>query len=172
MYHLYCHSPSALTEYLKQKLRTQRAKRLGRSLPAQVKQDVPLECNTTRHLIEFVALLTKSIGIVTPLILSIVVVVALRLILYRKDKNEPRDHIVHVEQPRSYRTWALMSGRDGKINNAVQCICVLSEVRSKRNRKSLFLSGMHFELVVCTKRPTVQRETSSYDLKTLETLKR
>ena len=30
MYHPYCHSPSALTEYLKQKLRHQRAKRLGR----------------------------------------------------------------------------------------------------------------------------------------------
>ena len=45
-YHPYCHSPSALTEYLKQKLHLQRAKCLGRSLPAQVKQDVPLERNT------------------------------------------------------------------------------------------------------------------------------
>jgi hypothetical protein len=45
-YHPYCHSPSALTEYLKQKLRLQRAKRLGRSLPAQVEQHVPLEHNT------------------------------------------------------------------------------------------------------------------------------
>ena len=45
VYHPYCHSPSALTEYLKQKLRHQRAKRLGRSLPAQVKQNVPLEHN-------------------------------------------------------------------------------------------------------------------------------
>ena len=44
-YHPYCHSPSALTEYLKQKLRVQRAKRLGRSHSAQVKQDVPLERN-------------------------------------------------------------------------------------------------------------------------------
>ena len=44
-YHPYCHSPSALTEYLKQKLRHQRAKRLGRSLPTQVEQDVPLERN-------------------------------------------------------------------------------------------------------------------------------
>ena len=35
-----------------------------------------------RCLIEFVALLTKSMGIVTPLILSILVCVALRLILY------------------------------------------------------------------------------------------
>ena len=38
--------------------------------------------STTCRLIESVALLTKSIGIVTPLILSIVVVVALRLISY------------------------------------------------------------------------------------------
>ena len=45
MYHPYYHSPNALTEYLKQKLRHQRAKRLGRSLSAQVKQNIPLECN-------------------------------------------------------------------------------------------------------------------------------
>ena len=45
MYHPYCHSPSALTEYLKQKLRLQRAKRLGRSLPALVEPSVQLECN-------------------------------------------------------------------------------------------------------------------------------
>ena len=45
-YHPYCHSPSALTEYLKQKLHHQRAKRLGHSLSAQVKQNVPLEHNT------------------------------------------------------------------------------------------------------------------------------
>ena len=37
------------------------------------------------HLIESVALLTKSIGIVTPLMLSIIVVVAQRLISYKKD---------------------------------------------------------------------------------------
>ena len=46
MYHPYCHSPSALTKYLKQKLRHQRAKRLGCSPSAQVKQNVPLERNT------------------------------------------------------------------------------------------------------------------------------
>ena len=46
-YHLYCHSPSALTEYLKQKLRIQRAKRLGRSPSAQVERDIPLKCNTS-----------------------------------------------------------------------------------------------------------------------------
>ena len=45
MYHLYCHSPSALTEYLKQKLCAQRAKRLGRSLPAQVEPNVQPEHN-------------------------------------------------------------------------------------------------------------------------------
>ena len=42
-YHLYCHSPSALTEYLKQKLRHQRAKHLGRSPLAQVEQNIPLK---------------------------------------------------------------------------------------------------------------------------------
>ena len=41
----YCHSPSALTECLKQKLCHQWAKHLSRSLPAQVKQDVPLKRN-------------------------------------------------------------------------------------------------------------------------------
>ena len=45
MYHLYCHSLGALTEYLKQKLCFQRAKRLGRSLPAQVEPSVQLEHN-------------------------------------------------------------------------------------------------------------------------------
>ena len=45
MYHPYCHSLSALTKYLKQKLRLQRAKCLGHSLPAQVEQNVPLERN-------------------------------------------------------------------------------------------------------------------------------
>ena len=57
--------------------------------------------STTLRLIESVALLTKSIGIVTPLILSIVVVVALRLISYKK---EPQDHIVHGTVARSYHT--------------------------------------------------------------------
>ena len=45
-YHPYCHSPSALTEYLKQKLHHQRAKHLGRSPIAQVEQDIPLERNS------------------------------------------------------------------------------------------------------------------------------
>ena len=45
MYHPYCHSPSALTEYLKQKLRHQRAKRRGRSLPTQVELNVQPERN-------------------------------------------------------------------------------------------------------------------------------
>ena len=44
-YHPYCHSPSALTEYLKQKLHHQQVERLGHSLSAQVEQNVPLECN-------------------------------------------------------------------------------------------------------------------------------
>ena len=45
MYHPYYHSPSALTEYLKHKLRSQQAKHLSRSLPVQVKQNVPLKRN-------------------------------------------------------------------------------------------------------------------------------
>ena len=53
--------------------------------------------STTRHLMESVALLTKSIGIVTPLVLSIIVVVALRLISYR---SRPQDHIVQESQTR------------------------------------------------------------------------
>ena len=44
-YHPYCQSPSALTEYLKQKLHHQRAKCLGCSPTAQVEQSVQLECN-------------------------------------------------------------------------------------------------------------------------------
>ena len=48
-YHPYCHSPSALTEYLKQKFRHQRAKRLGRSPSAQVEQNVHLECNIDKQ---------------------------------------------------------------------------------------------------------------------------
>ena len=45
MYHPYTHEPSALTEYLKQKLHLQRAKHLSRSHLAQVKQSVPLKRN-------------------------------------------------------------------------------------------------------------------------------
>ena len=44
-YHPYAQNPSALTEYLKQKLRQQQAKRLSHSHPTQVEQSVPLECN-------------------------------------------------------------------------------------------------------------------------------
>ena len=44
-YHPYCHSLSALTEYLKQKLHLQRAKQLGCSLPAQVELSIQLERN-------------------------------------------------------------------------------------------------------------------------------
>ena len=56
-------------------------------------------------LIESVVLLTKQIGIVTPLILSIVVCVALRLISYRR---ELPDCIVQVIESDSYCTWALV----------------------------------------------------------------
>ena len=51
---------------------------------------------------ESVALMTKAIGIVTPLIPSIIVVVAQRLILYR---NKPQDCIVQGNRPDSYHTW-------------------------------------------------------------------
>ena len=72
------------------------------------------------HLIESVVLLTKSIGIVTPQILSVVVVVAPRLISYKSKppdciaRNKPQDLIVHEQAIRSYRTWASMRGRKRK----------------------------------------------------------
>ena len=87
--------------------------------------------NSTSHcLIESVALLTKSIGIVTPLILSIVVVVALRLISY---KTWSRDCIVQESASRSYHTWASVKGGKRNEKEAVQCICVVVEVQSKHN---------------------------------------
>ena len=49
--------------------------------------------STLYRLIESVALLTKLMGIITPQILSIVVVVAPRLISYR---YRPQDHIVQT----------------------------------------------------------------------------
>ena len=45
MYHPYAHSPSALTEYLRQKLHSQQAKCLSCSLSIQVEQNIPLEHN-------------------------------------------------------------------------------------------------------------------------------
>ena len=51
MYHPYTHEPSALTEYLKQKLRLQHAKCLSHSHLAQVEQSVPLECNSNGQLV-------------------------------------------------------------------------------------------------------------------------
>ena len=45
-YHPYTHSPSALTEYLRWKLRQQWAKRLSCSHSTQVEQDVPIKHNT------------------------------------------------------------------------------------------------------------------------------
>ena len=53
---------------------------------------------------ESVAVLTKEIGILTPLVLSIVVWVAPRLISYKQDRNQPQDRIIHVKTVRSYRT--------------------------------------------------------------------
>ena len=69
--------------------------------------------STPNRLKESVALLTKEIGIVTPLVLGIVVCVAPRLISYIRPRNESSDHIVHVvskEVARSYRTWATGDG--------------------------------------------------------------
>ena len=51
-YHPYAQSPSALTEYLKNRLRSQRAKRLGCSLPAQVEQSVQLEHNSLQGAVQ------------------------------------------------------------------------------------------------------------------------
>ena len=44
---------------------------------------------------ESMALLTKEIGISTPLVLGIVVCVALRLISYKASQSKPPDRIVH-----------------------------------------------------------------------------
>ena len=54
--------------------------------------------STMCHLIESMALLTKSIGIVTPLILSVVVVVAPRLILYIRTIQASRQIISYKEE--------------------------------------------------------------------------
>ena len=79
-------------------------------------------------------LLTKQIGIVTPLILSIVVCVALRLISYRR---ELPDCIIQVIESDSYCTgyrvrFVLYMGfgvrGKEKVNEAVQRICVIGEV--------------------------------------------
>ena len=66
-----------------------------------------------RCLIESMALLTKSIGIVTPPVLSIVVVVAPRLILYTETIQTRCEIILYCTMvARSYRTWALMDGKN------------------------------------------------------------
>ena len=62
MYYPYCHSPSALTGYLKQKLCHQQAKRLGHSLSAQVEQNVPLECNIYCDTNTIICIQQKAIG--------------------------------------------------------------------------------------------------------------
>ena len=81
-------------------------------------------------------------GIVTPLILSIVVYVALRLLSYTI--MHP-DRIVHGNQVRSYRTWKLsqivsyMGFDEGKgiKSKRGSPTCLRSEVKSKRNNKQL-----------------------------------
>ena len=74
-----------------------------------------------RCLIESVALLTKLMGIVTPLVLSIVVVVAPRLILYR---HKPQDRIIHEFQLDPYRT-GLQGWERRERKEAVRCSCVI-----------------------------------------------
>ena len=63
------------------------------------------------------ALLTKSIGIITPLVLSIVVVVALRLILYNGRSPDSIIQEIGLQivsyktlEPDLYRTWASVRG--------------------------------------------------------------
>ena len=63
MYHPYSHSPSALTEYFKAKLHTQRAKRLSHSLPARVEQNVPLERNMSWLNITIIEVLNDFLSI-------------------------------------------------------------------------------------------------------------
>ena len=85
--------------------------------------------STTHCLIESVALLTKLMGIVTPLVLSIVVVVAPRLISYR---HKPQDCIIHEFQLDPYCT-GLQGWERRERKEAVQCSCVICEVQPKRN---------------------------------------
>ena len=84
------------------------------------------------------ALLTKLIGIVTPLMLSIVVVVALRWISYQN--AETRSYRTKLATPviRSHRIvqghqivlyWASMMGRGERKKKAVQLVCEVGEVR-------------------------------------------
>ena len=64
LYHPYAHEPSALTEYLKQKLRVQQAKHRGHSHLTQVKSSIPLEHNTahTSHCLQ-----PLDVGVFSPL---------------------------------------------------------------------------------------------------------
>ena len=87
--------------------------------------------STMCRLIESMALLTKLIGIVTPLILSIVVCVALRLISYMEG---PTARIVPRELARLYHTTKdhkIISYKGFSVRNrerkmvAVQRICVV-----------------------------------------------
>ena len=58
---------------------------------------------------ESVVLLTKEIGISTPLVLGIVVYVAPRLISYKVSRSKPPDRIVH-EMPQTSRQIVLYMG--------------------------------------------------------------
>ena len=110
---------------------------------------------------ESVALLTKAIGIVTPLILSIVVSVAPRLILYKRTTSEQRqivlykrtmpdqhqiisykrmtpDHIVQENDARSYHTRASMRGRKWIERKQGSPMYLRNEVKSEHNNWHCF----------------------------------
>ena len=82
---------------------------------------------------ESVVLLTKEIWISTPLVLSIVVCVARRLISYKVVQSKSSDRIVH-ETPSTSREIVSYMGYGGgdreEENGAVQRICVSDVVRS------------------------------------------
>ena len=66
---------------------------------------------------ESVVLLTKEIGISTPLVLGIVVCVAQRLISYKTESLKPADRIVHETPPVSRKILSYMGyggGNEGK----------------------------------------------------------
>ena len=99
------------------------------------------------HLMESVALLTKEIKIVTPLVLSIVVCVAPRLISYMNSQNRVvrsyHTRMKHHETVRLYRTWATVMGKRGRGNEAVRCICVRIVVQLNCNTAGCLTRILH-----------------------------
>ena len=120
-------------------------------LGSEVGNDTGLN-STMLRLIESVVLLTKSIGIITPLILSIVVMVALRWISY---KGQPWDCIVHGFQTRSvsYMGFGVGKRKKGRKKEAVWCICIMCEVQSKHNTflsTSVYVSARTITTLITT----------------------